>query len=68
MIKLGEHKKLKTKFFLGRNINQFEKEVNKFLLNIDPNDLIDVKYEMTDIGTNSIHNISYSAMIIYEEY
>ena len=58
---------LKTKFFLGRNINQLEKEVNKFLLNIDPNDLIDVKYEMTDIGTGSIHNISYSAMIIYKE-
>ena len=59
--------KLKTKFFLGRNINQFEKEVNEFLSNIDPNDLIDVKYEMTDTGTSSIYNMSYSAMIIYRE-
>ena len=63
----GEHMTLKTKFFLSRNINQLEKEVNKFLSDIDPNDLIDVKYEMTDIGTGSIHNISYSAMIIYKE-
>ena len=58
---------LKTKFFLSRNINQLEKEVNKFLSNIDPNDLIDVKYEMTDIGTSSIHNLTYSVMIIYKE-
>lgn len=66
-MKLGEYKKLKTKFFLGRNINRLEKEINEFLSNIDPNDLIDVKYEMTDIGSSSIHNISYSAMIIYKE-
>lgn len=58
---------LKTKFFLGRNINKFEKEVNEFLSNIHPKYLIDVKYEMTDIGTGGIHNISYSAMIIYKE-
>ena len=50
--------KLKTKFFLGRNINQFEKEVNEFLSNINPNDLIDVKYEMTDIGYGSIYNMT----------
>ena len=63
----GEHMTLKTKFFLGGNINRLEKEINEFLSKINPNNLVDVKYEMTDIGTSSIHNISYSAMIIYKE-
>lgn len=66
MIKLGEHKKLKTKIFFGKNIIKLEKDVNEFLSDIDPDDLIDVKYEMTYTGT--IYNVSYSVMIIYKEY
>lgn len=66
-MKLGEHMTLKTKFFLGRNVNQLEKEINGFLSSIHPNYLIDVKYEMTDTGTGSIYNMSHSAMIIYKE-
>lgn len=63
---LHEYKKLKTKFFLGKNIIKLEKDVNEFLSDIDPDDLIDVKYEMTYTGT--IYNISCSVMIIYKEY
>ena len=66
MIKLGEHKKLKTKIFFGKNIIKLEKDVNEFLSDIDSDDLIDVKYEMTYTGT--IYNVSYSVMIIYKEY
>lgn len=63
---LHEYKKLKTKFFSGKNIIKLEKDVNEFLSDIDPEDLIDVKYEMTYTGT--IYNISYSVIIIYKEY
>lgn len=65
-MKPHEYKKLKTKFFSGKNIIKLEKDVNEFLSDIDPEDLIDVKYEMTYTGT--IYNISYSVIIIYKEY
>lgn len=67
-MKLGEYKNLKTKFFLGKNISKLEKEVNEFLSDINPNDLIDVKYEMTNTGAGNIYYISYSVIIIYKEY
>lgn len=67
-MKLGEYKNLKTKFFLGKNISKLEKEVNEFLSDINPNDLIDVKYEMTNTGAGNIYYTSYSVIIIYKEY
>lgn len=58
---------VKVKLFDEEHELDLEEKVNAFLSNINPNNLIDIKYQVATMYDYKTQIYCYSAMVIYKE-